>query len=245
MTTASIEAAAGRGNIASPDIDLKVELRRNIIPRFLTDVGDVSWRRKYGTVTVTAPTRQYNLPDDFFKMLKLFRNLGLSYTWTWAEETRPWSEIVEQWSHFGVGVRSGAYQGELPYIGEDPLLVAQAEANPQTGNATGYYIVQRTTTNLWKAVKLDNIPEVDSILPYVYLTSPQFADDTTSVELDPFILPEFQWGLVCGLRAEIFLDRFGRGDARYDRETERYEQWVMRAAEHKAQAPRNIAHFVS
>ncbi len=245
MTTATIEAMAGRGNIASPDIDLKVELRRNIIPRFLLDIGDVSWRRKYATIPVTAPTRQYNLPNDFFKMVRFYRDMGLASNWTWSEATTPWGEITEDWEHWGVGIRVPGDKVGMLYIGDDPLLVAQSESSTVAGTPTGYYIVQRETGSTWKALKLNCIPDVDMILPYVYLTSPQFADDTTSVDLDPYILPEFQWGLVCGLRAEIFLDRFGRGDQRYDRENGRYEDWVMRACEHQAQAPRNVAHFVS
>lgn len=219
MTTVTIEAQAGRGNIASPDMDLRVELRRNIIPKFLLDLGDVSWRRKYSSITTSTSVRVHNLPDDFFKMVKFFRK-----PLTWVPNEEP--------------------EG-MAYIGEDPLLMSASEIATSTGTPTGYYIVQRATTNLWKAVKFDVQPDTIEAIPFVYLASPQFADDTTSVDLDQYILPEYQFGLVAGLRAEIFLDRFGRGDNRFERENERYQEWVVRAMEHKAQAPRNMGHFVS
>lgn len=65
MTTLDIETAANSGDIASGDFNLKLVLRKAVVPQFLEDVGLVGWRRKTIAITVTAGTRTYSLPTDF------------------------------------------------------------------------------------------------------------------------------------------------------------------------------------
>jgi hypothetical protein len=72
MTTTQIETYADIGGISSPDINLKVLLRRNVVPAFLSDVGYVSWRRQHATLALSvAGGKQYNLADDFWQMQSL------------------------------------------------------------------------------------------------------------------------------------------------------------------------------
>lgn len=68
MTTAQIETRADIGQLASGDVDLRVLLRREVIPQFLTDVGNVEWRRAFATVTTTPNQQADNLPSDFMEM---------------------------------------------------------------------------------------------------------------------------------------------------------------------------------
>lgn len=219
MTTEQIEIAADRGNLASGDIDLKFLLRRNVVQKFLLDVGDVTWRRRYGSITTDTSVRVHDLPDDFFKMVRFFRKPA-----TWTANQEP---------------------SDLLYIGEDPLLVSQAEIATEPGTPTGYYITTRTSDGEWKAVKFDIQPDTVETIPYIYLAYPQFDDDKASVELNKWIPEPFQFALVCGLRAEIYLDRYGRGDKRFEQEDGRYREWAERAMEHRDLGSRNMAHFVS
>lgn len=68
MLTSKIEQYASVGDIASPDIDLKVLLRRKVVPGFLHDVGFVAWRRPVATISLLPGQNAYDLPDDFWMM---------------------------------------------------------------------------------------------------------------------------------------------------------------------------------
>jgi hypothetical protein len=68
VLTSLIEQYANIADLSSPDINLKVLLRRNVVPAFMADVGYVSWRRTATTIPLIAGTSAYDLPDDFWMM---------------------------------------------------------------------------------------------------------------------------------------------------------------------------------
>lgn len=70
MTTTTIATAADTKGLASPDMDLQVLLRRNIIPAFLEDVGYVAWRRLATTASVTTGVRYFTISDGTFWHMK-------------------------------------------------------------------------------------------------------------------------------------------------------------------------------
>lgn len=218
MTTAEIESAANRGNIATADFVIGQVLRRQVIPQFLEDVGVTSWRKAYKTITTVAGTQYYDLDANFLKVHEAYRITN-----------------------------GGIDDPPLEYIGEDPRKVALAEANTTRSAPTGYYITidgASAGAGLWRRMKFQAPPDAVYAIQVVQLTYIPFADDTTSLNLKPYIPEQFHWGLVTGLRKEIFFDRFGQGDPRYDRANADYQEWVGRAQAHRELARRG-AYFNS
>lgn len=69
MTTEDVESYADISGLASPDLNLKIILRREVVPMFLADVGAASWRRKSSTLTFVAGTKAYDLATDVQRVL--------------------------------------------------------------------------------------------------------------------------------------------------------------------------------
>lgn len=204
MTTAEIETASNRGNIATADINIGQVLRRQVIPQFFEDVGVCSWRKAYKTITTIAGTQTYDLDANFLKVHEAYKMPGASPT------------------------------DRLEYIGEDPLKVASSEAATVQAPPASYYIVlDAGTPKLWRRLKLQAPPDAVYSIAVVQLTFIPFADDTTSVDLTQYLPSQFHWALVEGVRAQIFFDRFGQQDPRYDRAQAAYLQWVGRAQTHR------------
>lgn len=223
MTTADIENWANRAGLATADFDIGRELRFNVIPKFLLDVGECAWTRKYGALTFAAGEREKDLPNDFFRMLDVY--IG---------------------SPGPVGVSE---RGKLQYIGDNPIRVAIAEGNTSPGVPTGYYIAQRAETGgapgSWKAFKLD-VPTVSGCtVLYGYLIQVPFEDAATSVDLNPYIPEPLQGAVVTRLRAEIFLDRFGLADPRYETEMRKYADWLGSARMYGELGRANYAVFMT
>jgi hypothetical protein len=212
MLTSLIEQYADIGGIAAPDLNLKVLLRRNVVPAFLHDVGFVSWRRQVAALPIVNPTQAYDLPEDFWMMQSL------------ALDSAP--------------------SVPLQYIGDDAEKVMAAEVNTTPGKPGGYYLVRRTTSLVFKKIKLNAIPDVSYPAHYTYYSGVPFADDTTDVEMDKYIPTQFQWVFVEGLKKEIMFIRFGIGDPRYVAAEQSYGTWVQRAAENPELARRSHAAFV-
>lgn len=207
MTTAEIEGYANEEGlvIGSSDINLKVRLRRKVIPKWEMDVGECSWRRKNGTLPVTAGDREYDLPADFGKMLDL-------------PEWRDSSRTVRR----------------LRYIGEDSTAMAEAEASTTPGSPTAYYFSRVTgPPTVLRAIKFDVIPSAAFTLLYSYLSEIQFADLTTAVELDNYMPLKFQWALVEALKLEIYNGRISIHDERVKTAKEEYQSYVDRAMEYR------------
>lgn len=220
MTTSQVEVLADRDRLAGGDLNIKALLRRGVLQKFLLDVGDANWRRKYAALTVTPPTRIYNLPDDFFWMRTVYA------PWT----TTGWVE--------------GYDPPELKYIGEDPVKVVNSEVTTTAGTPSAYYIVQRASDSEWKALKLDCPPSAACTIPYIYRPYPVFENDSVDLNLNTVVPEPLQFALVCGLRAEILFDRYGQRDPRYEVEMKRYDGWVASAKEYVQPASRNYAVFM-
>ena len=70
MLTSLIEQYADIGGLSSPDINLKVLLRHNIVPAYMADVGFVAWRRSFGTIALVQGTVAYDLPTGGRRLIQ-------------------------------------------------------------------------------------------------------------------------------------------------------------------------------
>lgn len=207
MTTAEIEGYANEEGlvIGSSDINLKVRLRRKVIPKWEMDVGECAWRRKNTTLSVVANDREYDLPADFGKMLDL-------------PEWRDSSRTVRR----------------LRYIGEDTSAMAEAESSTTPGSPAGYYFSRVTgPPTALRAIKFDVIPSASFTLYYSYLSEIQFADLTTAVELDNYMPTKFQWALVEALKMEIYKGRISINDQRLVSAIEEYQSYKNDAIDYR------------
>lgn len=69
MLTSLVEQYANIADISSPDINLKVLLRHNVVPAFMADVGYVAWRRHVDTLSLSnGAGAAYDLPEEFWMM---------------------------------------------------------------------------------------------------------------------------------------------------------------------------------
>jgi hypothetical protein len=212
MTTLEIEQIANRDGIVTnaTDIDFAIWLRRAVIPKFEKDVGNCDWRRKTATVSIVNPTRAYDLPTDFDRIL----------------ETPM--------------IQSGADSGQMFYIGENPQAIAAAIANTTPGKPYSYWYSRVTgpPTELRK-LELDVIPSVSWTFRYSYLRKQRFADYTTAVELSDYIPEDLQWGLVEGLRFHAYRSRMGVGDPNAIAAKAAYDAYVEDARNYRESSPRN------
>lgn len=213
MTTNQIEQYADIGGISSPDLNLKVLLRREVCPMFMHDVGYTSWRRitfPFSTV-IGSGGKEIALPSD-----------------------------VENVSYVGVPATSDK---GLQYIGEDPEKLSKAEANAVNAAPTGYYLAADATTGIQNKLRFNCPPDAVYASMLIYYRTTFFADDTTDVEMSKFVPAHFQEALIEGLRMKICYFRFGIGDPRYVAAEASYGKVVERAADNKEQARRNFAVF--
>ncbi len=206
MTTAEIESYADVGGIAQPDVNLKVVLRRKVVPEFMRRVEYPSWRRKNTSIALLAGTQEYDLPDDFGSMKMLALN-------------SPESTEVKY--------------TELTYVGDDPLKIMLAAGTVDAAKPTGYHFVRRTTSQLFKRVRFNCPPDLAYTCRLVYYNSVVFADDTNSVDLDKYIPDQFQWALVEGLKAYLYGVRRGLGDSRKQDADDEFDKFIALAAENQ------------
>lgn len=218
MTSVQIETLANMDGVAG-DLDIKTLLRTECIMEFFNDVGDVRWRRVNTTLAITAPTRQYDLADDFGSMIDI--------------KVPP------------AGSVSLCANDSLLYIGEDSNLTLQAEFATTATRPLSYYIVPRTSGSTFRAIKFQAPTDAAYTAYYVYLKSPVFADYTTSVDMSKWVPEMLQPALVKCLRRAILLDRYGQNDRRFSIADGQYREWVQRAIDSKDLAPRNFAVFVN
>lgn len=220
MTTLEIETLANHDSLASGSLDTNLKLihRQIVIPEFLKDIdrviGRVHWRRKTTTFSVVAGTRNYDCPTDFGKFSAI--NLVLA---------------------------SGVLGSALTYIGEDDASVIAAENATLAVAPSAYYLVQGST-NVLKAIRIGAPSDAAYTLRAVYYRRIPFADNTTTVDLDAYIEPQHQSGLVKRLRMELLRDRIGIRDSRYEVASGEYEAYLEGLEYHKEAAPRGTASFV-
>lgn len=126
---------------------------------------------------------------------------------------------------------SGAENCPLTYIGDDEtkVMIAEATTSADANTPTGFYLILHTD-GAWRIYF--NVPTSAATTALIcYDTLIYFADDSTQVDLEPFIPVQFHWVLVEGLKREIFYDRFGVGDDRWQAADMEYKMWVERAKE--------------
>jgi hypothetical protein len=212
MTTEQIEQRADPSSVAVADINLKLELRHNVIPEFLEGVGYVAWRRKHISKTLAAAASYVDVSEStysFAHMKQVF--LGTDLT------------------------------APLRYIGEDPMEVLSAKANTTAGQPSGYYL--ESDGNDFQRVSF-NCPAQQQYIVWMTLDLHiKFPNDTDSIDLDPYIPSQFQWGLVAGLRKTIYRERFGIGDERYQEASAEFEKWQMRAKKSSELARKETAKY--
>lgn len=205
MTTLQIETYANEEAlvVGSADMDLKVRLRRKVIPKFEMDVGECSWRRVPTTLSFAAGDRDKALPAAFKKMLDgpIFFDA--------ANNKYP-----------------------LMYWGEDIPATILADQAAETGTPSGYWIIRDGgTPTQMKMIRLDKTTDQALTMRYTYLSQIQFSDDTTSVELSNYIPLEFQWALVEALKLEIYTGRVSIDDPRWQIARAAYDEFVILAQE--------------
>ena len=127
-------------------------------------------------------------------------------------------------------ISAGGKERPLCYIGEDPVLVARAEAQQTASCPRGYYIVKDAECK-WRAIKFDAPSDMEYLVPLVYRSRLSFGNDADEVELDEFIPEDYQQALLQGLKAEIYLDRYGQGDERYKTAAARFIEICEQAKE--------------
>lgn len=207
MTTAQLIAEVTYGDLGIGGISLERRLRRIIIPQYLSDidriVGKPHWRKGVLTLTVVANTRSYSLPNDFKRMQKLA---------VYDADDPAIGGFVEI-----------AYRGEF----SDDILMAEtggADDPADSDIPLGYYIQgdDVAVPKLW----FTKTPTSNFSAKGQYDKRIYFADDTTSVELDPFIPNDWQGGLIYALESELALARYGMGDKRVDLYQQKYERFI-------------------
>lgn len=201
MTTAQIVTFADPGQLANPDLNLDVELRRNVIPLFYSKadhydeelgggVGYARWFRKDGVLqAITQGDTSFVLPADFGEMKYIA--LGMQVTSSTSLDFQ---------------------RHELTYIGDRPDKVERALSATQQVRPSGYFF---GGTPGAMTLMLSDPSDAAYTCRYSYWNQAVFPDDTTSVDLNAFIPPQFQWTLVELLRRVLYGFRFGIGDERY------------------------------
>ena len=205
MTSTQIATYANEESlvIGASDLNLQVRLRRKIVPKFESDVGECAWRRKQTTITFAANDREEDLPSDFGKMLD-----------------------------GPMGIDSANNRTTLAYLGEDVLSIGLGNSSTEPGTPSGYWLVRDGgTPSLLKRMRLDRLPDTQIVYYYSYLARLQFSDDTTAYDFDNYIPREFQWALVEALKVEIFASRLSIDDPRIQAARAEYDRFVMDAQE--------------
>ena len=216
MTTAEIESLANQDGLATTDFSntLKQVHRRLVIPEFFRDldraIGRLHWRRKTTTFSVVVGTRNYDCPTDFDKFELIAQALSTSDT--------------------------GLANEGLNYIGEDDWEVLKAEAATDTGPPVAYYVVAGATNQF--AIRLSAPPDGAYTLHALYYRMIPWANDTSDVDLNPYIPWQYQGGLVKRLRMYILEDRIGIKDNRYTIVRDEYQRWIESLEFAKEAAPR-------
>jgi hypothetical protein len=213
MTTADIEAKADPGNLASPDLDLKFELRQNVVPYFYSPenprdelgggAGYAWWRRKAASAGINQGDQSFALPADFWEMKFI----------SFGEVTTASSSLDFD-------------RDELKYIGEDPGLVARAEVATVQVRPQGYYYSGNPGAML---LKFDSLADQPYSVGYSYYNRLVFADNTTTVDLNDFIPNQWQWALVSLLRRVLYGFRLGVEDSRFQWATDEAKRWLQAA----------------
>ena len=199
MTTATIQSEANRTGQASADMDLGVLLRRKTIPLFFERVGKPVWRRKVTSTNTVINQNYVDLAIDFHSLEKAY-----------------------------FGTANFTDGGDLTYIGDSYEELAAAAAATVAADPAKFYLGYTAAGALQRMYFQAPAATVGPIW-YIYYRFAVFADDTTSVNMAQYIPEQFHWGLVEALKEEIYFERYGLGDHRYEAQRDRAMEWAVRA----------------
>lgn len=214
MRWSQIIGIANADGIALPDLDLMVVLGQNVLPAFIMDCGSgyTNWRRTRLTIDVLIDTATYTLPQyvstvqDIFPVLDTAGSLG--------DKLRYLGEISE--GLVGTFV--------TPALKGLPDCYTLSQNVPSTGTATlatasgGLVVWFNKTHDRNRTYRV----AADIGLPT--------SDFNSDHDMNTWVPPEYQWGLVEGLKMELYKTRFGAGDKRYALAERERDKWVMRAS---------------
>lgn len=162
-----------------------------------------------GAFNIRATLRFIVIPE-FYRRISDVTWLRRHRTLSVVNPTRQYDLPLDFRSMISVG----SQDYPLQYIGEDPSLVAEAELATTPARPRGYWIVQDTDSK-WRAIRLSTIPDIAYSVPYTYRSRLYFLNDADDVQLDEYIPEDYQPALIEGLKAQMYLDRFGQQDTRY------------------------------
>ena len=199
MTTATIESEANRTGLATADMNLSVLLRHKTIPLFFERVGKTAWRRKVASTNTVVNQNYVDLATDFHFLEKVY-----------------------------FGTSNFTEDGDLTYIGDSYEELAAASAATVAADPSKFYLGYTAAGALQRMYFQAPAATVGAIR-YIYYRFAVFADDTTSVNMNQYVPEQYQWGLIEALKEDIFFDRYGVGDNRYEAQRERAMEWVVRA----------------
>jgi hypothetical protein len=133
---------------------------------------------------------------------------------------------------------SGADE-DLPYIGEDSTKVFAAEVATTQAEPTGWYLGRNPNSQdpPFAYLSFDAPPDDAYVYQYQYYSRVVWTDQFTPVGLSQHIPEQYQWGLVEGLRREVYLNRVGVNDQRYIVAAQQFEVWKQRAISNTELAP--------
>ena len=199
MTTATIESEASRTGQQGADMSLAVLLRDKTIPLFFERVGKPVWRRKVASTNTVVNQNYVDLATDFHSLEKVY-----------------------------FGTSNFTQDGDLTYIGDSYEELAAASAATVAADPSKFYLGYTAAGALQRMYFQAPAATVGAIR-YIYYRIAVFANYTTTVDMAQYIPQQFHWGLVEALREDIFFERYGVGDNRYEAQRERAMEWVVRA----------------
>lgn len=179
-------------------MNLGMILRNQIIPEFLADTKYTNWQYKTGSWTTAAGDTYHDLPSDFGELREV---------WCGTDENR----------------------GLLEYIGEDSEKVFIAESATDQAPPSGYYLkLNASTPPRFSRLQLSAPSDGVYTIRYRYIWTLRSTDHVTPVDMDQYIPSQFHWGLVEGLKREVYKDTVGLSDARYAEAKSEVEAWKQR-----------------
>lgn len=216
MTLLQIESAANRGDLATGDFQAGVVLRRGVIPAFLEDCGREGWRRKYYKFSTSLNTQAYPLPGDFFEAAGVFTDSSFC----------------------------GCSALGLDYIGEDPDRVVMAELNTTPGGLDAYYLAPDPADANAQAIKFSAPADGAHSVVLAYYWYIPISDDRQDLDMRAYIPEQYHWALVEALKREIYEDRFGQQDSRFQVADAKYKEWIAKISVKREMAARERAVYV-
>ncbi len=227
MTARQICDIANSTGMASRDTDLMVMLGANVLPAYLHDIGYTSWMRRDVDIIVGQGDWSFPIPIHI----------------VWVQSVSPKNVPGQPVDP------NRQYTTELRYIGEDMAGRRSTVAPTATGDPDSYTItlditdLQLNPATGRRRIWLNKILSAETTYRVTGTVGLGAGEDYTSdYNMNDIVPPEYQWGLVEGLKAQLVLERWGQADRRYPLYRDQRDAWVMRAQERKEMTRQN--HYV-